>query len=143
MPFKARTAGWRHFLDHDPNSPILEVYDDLRGERDLWAVCLIGGIFDLIKPKAMGLSSYRKGHIEAVKKRARDWLLSSNVGEGSFIFCCEACGVNARELRKIILYYLQNNPKELKKRLANMHTIDHRGTAAYSKTHGRYERISK
>lgn len=143
MPFHPPRA-WRsteYSLDHDPESYYADSYDQQRHERNLWAACLIAGIADLVKVRGISLSSnvcnYRHLHIEQAKRKALEWLLEERdtAREGSFVFCCEACGIDPTVLRRRVLWLLQNDRKRLKTSLSHLHAVDNRSSIAYGQSH--------
>ena len=115
------------YISIDPDSAYGKPYDPLRKEKNLWACCLIAGIMDTVSAKAVSTgctAEARKQYIRQIKHEALEWVLSDSTAVGSFVYCCERCGLNHKTLRSAVLFLLQNNPIELEKRLSHLHSID-------------------
>ena len=106
-------------------------YDQQREERNLWAICLITGIIDLMRPRAystLRTYAYRNFHRDTMRKNATEWLMDDSVWPGSFRYCCEACGLHTGALRAKVLFWLKHDPKGLKARFNNLHLWVNRPT---------------
>ena len=122
---QTRSGKWcQNLLMPEKGTPYANSYDQQREERNLWAICLITGIIDLMRPRAystLRTYAYRNFHRDTMRKNATEWLMDDTVWPGSFRYCCEACGIHTEALRTKVLYWLKHDPKGLKARFNNLH----------------------